>query len=621
MAQLEPSGLSDNDYSNLLLLVDIANIRPRRIRDKKKFFTNFGMRWRGYTKTRDDFTNFEFIDQCLLDLIRSAPGAVIIKYADYALREFLEPDDVAELNRRASLDDFHQDKIFVVSTTKADNPLLTASLEIGGSIVSQDGFSDAEYQELKSENTRLFVHSYNEDYEQFDFVTREGVHLSEWWSDNNQFVSGDWLASDEYLDIDFRIRSKVRQANWQWITVPLVHNPEIPEEVFESIEARSRGPRRLTKTKRSSRRPKKSSLAREEVFVEEDSFVLEITEPEVEFEFSTPRRVQPVRYLLADDFHGMRKNLGNLVTVAGRIVLAEGKVFLQWIPGTEAIEIINHPIIAADGMGSSFVQLDGVLEAGGSSFVLRTDDDEKVAVVSYAQIREQLNIQKRESRVWAEQETSKWFFPNFIDSVRNLKSIRQVFLPTGPVDDLTSEDSEPTAQSSEADYSKKHQFLEEKAQGTPGNENLALQVSSVDSKVPSEVSPTEKTGISDDCPREQEDLPADGRKRDAGHGTIDNTPPTSFGKEDIEFVVSNPSVRNDHENLEFVQAEEKTAAQKMFPGRRIIIGVILTTVLVLLGLLLNFTMGLSDSSDSKMDVSVQPSVAEWRYFESVVWRK
>ncbi len=620
MSQSESDEVTKGDFSRLLLLVDIANIRPRSIKNKKRFQANFGLKLPLFGKAKDDITSFAFIDQCLLDLARSAPGAVIVKYADFGLKDHLVGNDREELAYRNSLDDFDSDKIFVIGASKADNALLTASFEVGGSIISRDRFADVEYEDLKTDNTRLFMHSYNEESEQFDFCTREGLHLRDWWRTENEYVSGDWLASDEYLDVDFRLRSQVRQVNWQWITTPLVHNPEIPEEVYERIEARSKGKRRLTTTKRSTRRPKKSSVRQDEVFVDEDPFVFEVSEPLVEFEFFEPRRGRSVCYLLADDFHGMRKNIGNRVTIAGRILLVDEKIFLQWITGTEAVEIINPPNVD-EHTGTSYVQLDGVLEVLGNSIVLRTDDDEMFTVVTYAHIREERNAQKRESRVLQETEMRKWAVPSFIDSVQNLRTLRQLFKPEVHADDDKVEGSKSSDRFTEAEPSGMYTDVDEITPGAVSDKNFGIPTSSVNSVEPAGVPPVEDLDNKDDSFREHRRSPADNENTFRDLRKTTGTPPDSGKQENVKNVEPVSPVEIDGGVFEIDQPASEIKTKNAFLRRRILVVGILAALLVSIAAYVAFSSDSSESSRLTSQVSTQSSAAQWRYFESVVWRK
>jgi hypothetical protein len=672
VSQSESDDVAKGDFSRLLLLVDIANIRPRSIKNKKRFQANFGMKLPLFSKTKYEPTCFAFIDQCLFDLARSAPGAVIVKYADFGLKSQLVGDDGEELIRRNSLDDYDSDKIFIVGTSKADNALLTASFEVGGSIISQDQFADTEYAELWTESTRLFVYSYNEESEQFDFLTREGLSLQTWWQDENSFVSGDWLASDEYLEVEVRLRNQAKQANWQWITTPLVHNPEIPVEVYERIEATSREKRRQAR-KRYAHRPKKSLGRQREVFVDqgaadletyepfldpdgneltgetfrrkrrvnakrsahapkkffgrqrdvfsdEDVSDMDVNDPLLEFTFSEPSRSQSVCYLLADDFHGMRKNIGNRVTVAGRVVLGEGKVCLQWIPGTEAVEVVNHPNIDAD-IGTAFVQLDGVLEVLGNSIVLRTDDDEMFTVVTYAHIREERNAQKRESRVLQETEMRKWAVPSFIDSVQNLRTLRHLFKPAVHADDDKVEGSISSDRFTEVDRSGMYSDVDEIMPGAVSDKNFGIPTSSVNSVEPAGVPPVEDLDNKDDSFREHRRLPADNENTVRDLRKTTGTPPDSGKQENVKNVEPVSPVEIDGDVFVKDRPVDEIKTNQAFLRRRILVVGVLAALLVSIAAYVAFSSDSSGSSSSASQVSTQSSAAQWRYFESVVWRK
>lgn len=672
MSQSESNEAAKGDVSSLLLLVDIANIRPRLIRNKKRFLENFGMKLPLFSKSKYEHTSIAFIDQCLFDLARSAPGAVIVKYADFGLKSQLVGNGGEELLRRNSLDDFDPDKIFIVGTSKADNALLTASFEVGGSIISQDQFGDTEYQELKTESTRLFIHSYDEESEQFDFQTQDGLSLQAWWQETNSFVSGEWLASDEYLDVEVRLRNQVKQANWQWITTPLVHNPEIPAEVYERIEETSREKRRRAKkryahrprkssgryqeidvdqdvsefdiydpllgseagelsggtpqrsrrgsSKRSAHRPKKSSMRKREISIDQEVDHFEVNEPFVEFTFSEPKRSQTVSYLLADDFHGMRKNLGNSVTLVGRISLNEGRVYLQWIPGVEAVEIINHPNID-EAIGNAFVQLDGVLEVLDNSVVLRTSDDEMFTAVSYAHIREKLNAQARKSQVWPENETRIWAVPSFVDTVRNLWSLRQLLLPNQHEEEVPAGGYRTADHLTEADQIGTHTYVEDLTPSYTGSQDQGIS------------DPTGDVQKSEEIPQRNEISNKKDSQQEEVHPAVD-TNMTQVGHTQSESYLTKVSPSEDLENVEpvwpplFTDGDSETdnvghsvtGNENFFRRRTMVVGILLA-LLISVVLYLTFSSDGTQESNLRPVDSSQPSVAQWRYFESVVWRK
>lgn len=407
-----------DDYSSLLVVVDVANIRPRSEEQKHRFLRKFSKSWK--FRSDEGPTSFEFIDQCLFDLERVAPGAVIVQFADFSLRDSLERDDQKEFLRRQDLADYDRNKIFVVGAAEADEPILITSLHIGGVVISRDTFK--KYSHLLEDRSRLFEHDYTPDTSSFTFARRDNLNLSEWWSHANGFVTGEWLSSNEYLDVEFALRTRVKEVAWPWISIPLTHKPELPEGIYEFVEQKQKLRRRITGPKRSARISQDSEEILPKDPIPSESKGVGSHGSAIGVSASSVKKKRPSRYLLADDFAGMRKFDGQYVTVVGRLV-GEETAKLQWLPGTEAIVLEGLSMTSLD-VGNAFVECSGGLTIRGDSICLTVTDKNAVSRTTYSNIRNNLKDQSRAVGT-SSRDAKPWKVLNLAESVLALLHLRR----------------------------------------------------------------------------------------------------------------------------------------------------------------------------------------------------
>jgi len=198
----------------LLIVVDVANIRPRD-KSSRKDGRSTGP------------TTLAYIDLCLNYIQMAAPGAVVVKFADRSVLDVLSEKDRDEMRRRNELHFSEPDKIYLVRY--ADRPVLAAAHLFEASIVSCDQFADAELEELKTAEVRQYRHLYDKAERMFSFPEMNGGRpLDRWWSLEFAEVPETWFVSDEYLEIDWQLRSKVHDETFAHHHDPLTYRPEVP---------------------------------------------------------------------------------------------------------------------------------------------------------------------------------------------------------------------------------------------------------------------------------------------------------------------------------------------------------------------------------------------------------
>ncbi len=205
----------------LLIVVDVANIRPRD-KSSRKDGKPTGP------------TSLAFIDLCLNYIQMAAPGAVVVKFADRSVLDALPKNDRAEMKRRNELHFSEPDKIYLVQY--ADRPVLAAAHLFEASIVSCDRFADAELEELKTAGVRQYRHLYDKAERMFSFPElNDGRPLDRWWTLEFAQVPEPWFVSDEYLEIDWQLRSKVHDETFAYHHDRLTHRPELPSLPLGSV--------------------------------------------------------------------------------------------------------------------------------------------------------------------------------------------------------------------------------------------------------------------------------------------------------------------------------------------------------------------------------------------------
>lgn len=295
----------------LLVVVDVANIRPR---DRTG---------RGGRRSNGP-TSLTFIDLCLSSIQMAAPGAIVVKFADMSLLDVLPRTDREEVRRRSGLHYSEPDKIFLVRY--ADRPVLTGAHAFEASIVSCDKFDDPELDELKISEVRHFRHEYDPARSTFAFPDiGGGIPLDVWWEHQFGHVPEPWFVSDEYLEIDWQVRSGVHDSTFQYHSEPLTHRPLIPAGAIA-------GPQ-----EDHDDRPEHDGLAQSWPDVLHGDAVSAPSGVPV-------RRLPGLRVVFVDDLDAVARLDGSDARVVGRISRrsAAGLV-LEWFEGGASAPLVPAP--------------------------------------------------------------------------------------------------------------------------------------------------------------------------------------------------------------------------------------------------------------------------------------
>ena len=215
------------DPTKLVLLVDLANFRPRG--DARKVFLQNGHWW---TFDKKEKTNLQYIDRCLSELEDQAPGSIIICFCDQNIQKAVGDEDWIEIERRSQLSIYNPDKVFFTQSKTADDALTRAAEEMGSPIISHDKFRAEGFGGI------VFDQSFDVQADAFRFTQMEngrpvGQQLGDWWVDRTIEFTDDWLESNEREAAELLIRQQVRNSTFEFLLKEEVtHNPVVPENAL-----------------------------------------------------------------------------------------------------------------------------------------------------------------------------------------------------------------------------------------------------------------------------------------------------------------------------------------------------------------------------------------------------
>jgi hypothetical protein len=372
----------------LLLLVDIANIRPRGDGQIKRFLNSFKWRSQGSYES----TTLEFIDRCIKDLENEAPGAVIVKFADRALFEALPMGDREEFFRRSELSFEEPEKIVLISTAQADKPLITAADALEATIISQDNFEQKELRAMMTSEFAIFKFRFDVEADRFIFLQKNGPRLSEWWATNVGELSDAWYKGDERLGVEYQLRSMVRELTYEFHSEPLTFRPIVPEDALEELE-------RLAREREQQR-----------------GLIEKIRSKTVSFGESE-------RTVFADEFTVLDEHIGRVILLIGRLEGNENGQWVEWFSGYRPIALVG-PIIPDVYGKDRFVAVTGRLETDNSGLVLRLDPDRHFGYRMFNDVIGARPIFLGSEDPIEVQRQDPWRFPSFSHSFTLLRRIR-----------------------------------------------------------------------------------------------------------------------------------------------------------------------------------------------------
>ena len=373
----------------LVLLVDIANIRPRGEGQVRKLFKTFSKR----SSESKSPTSLNFIDRCISDLEVEAPGAIIIKFADRALFESLPMEDRNEFFRRSELSFEEPEKIVLVSTVQADVPLIEAANTLQASIISQDNFDQPHLQAMMANDFAIFKFHFDSSQSQFSFRQKNGVRLSDWWLENVGVLSDHWYQGTQRLDVEYELRKTVRELTFEFHSEPLTFTPEVPDHALEELDR----------------------LARER---EAQRALIESRHKEAR-SFDHPEQT-----IFADEFDLLVNSIGKVVLLIGRFRASENAQWIEWFPGYQPISIVGPELDSAESDGR-FVSVTGRLGMDNGSLALQLDPNQNFDFRKFDDvIRARPVYLKGEGSVEVEK-PEPWALPSFSNALNLLTWIRK----------------------------------------------------------------------------------------------------------------------------------------------------------------------------------------------------
>ncbi len=385
------SAESPIDPAKLVLLVDIANFRPRD--GAQKVF----LRDRGW---RDIFgnekTNLRYVNQCLLELEKQAPGAIVISFCDHGIgKTFESEEDWIEIKRRSQLSSTEPNKIFF-TRKKADYALIRAANELGSPIVSHDGFVKEKHGGI------VFVQSFDVKENVFHFTKKMSGRLTatkigEWWADQSIEFTDEWLQSTERDAAEFRIRQRVDILTFDLLVEEKVtHSPDVPENALQTLQRQN--------SEREARREQRRIAIQGKV----KSFS-GFTEPET--------------VIYADEWSRLEEYQGRVVTLIGRLVDTEDGQFVEWFKNFRQISMIGDTIPETYGK-DRFVVVTGRLEEADGVQSIHLDPAKHVGYRWFADVVAGRPIYLQDEDPLEDFVPENWRFPSFVPSLSFVRRLR-----------------------------------------------------------------------------------------------------------------------------------------------------------------------------------------------------
>ena len=385
------------DPTKLVLLVDLANFRPRDGAEKV-FLQN--RRWRDILG--NERTNLQYIDRCLQELADQAPGSLVISFCDRNIKKSLETDeDWKELERRNQLSIDNPNRVFFLESKEADKALVTAANELGSPIVSHDDFAKEQHSGI------VFEQSFDVRENAFRYTKKvngrlDGTQLLDWWVDRTVDFTYEWLESADREAAEALIRQRVRDCTFEFLwEEELTQRLTVPDNALEIFESR----KREREAKREQRRIAKQVKVKS---------VTGFTEPET--------------VVYADEWSRIYEYQGRVVTLIGRLVDTENGQLVEWFKNFQQISIIGATIPATYGK-DRFVAVTGRLEEVDGVHSIHLDPTKHVGYPWFADVVAERPIYLQDEDPFEEVEPERWRFPSFLPSltfVRRLRSERMI---------------------------------------------------------------------------------------------------------------------------------------------------------------------------------------------------
>lgn len=368
-------------FEDLVLVVDLANIRPRTYAHRQKYFARLKSKFMK-APPEEMRTSLAYIDECIGNLHAVTPGSVVLKFADYALIDYLPEEDVEEYRRRAGLDNHHEDKIFIVGTAQADIPLLAAVNRVGGCIVSNDNFQARELKIWITPETRIVKFVYSDENNRFIFTAPDGRDLYQWWKEVNSYVTVEWLESREYLDIASRLHLRVREATFEWINVPLTQIPTVPKDI-DRVLVKKRVP----------------------VITREDEAVRET--------------------LFAEELERLHTFVGARVSIVGKLTIVNELTGVTWWHRAQPIVLANPPSFTSKDW-DQYVKVTGKLIIRDGALTLQVKSGASYESWNSQQLEDAYLGKPNELISNPTNDAPQgWDFPSFVHSMRTLRRLKR----------------------------------------------------------------------------------------------------------------------------------------------------------------------------------------------------
>lgn len=398
------------DPTKLVLLVDLANFRPRG--DARKVFLQ-NVPW--WTPGKKERTSLQYIDGCLSALGHQAPGSIIISFCDQSVKKSLDDRDWNELERRSQLETIDANKVFFTQSKRADDALTRAADAFEAPIVSHDKFRAEGYTGLAFDQS-FDVHTNTFQFTKVENGISIAMQLSDWWGSRIGKLNAEWLESGERDAAEYFMRQGVINITFDLLLEEKVtHNPIVPKDALQTLETR--------KSERSARREQR----RDTVDVRAGSVV----------RFTPPETV-----LYADEWQRMEDFQGRVVTLVGRLVTTEDGQLIEWFRNYRPISVVGEIIPAIYGK-DRFAVVTGRLEQLDGELSIHLDPAQPNGYRWFADVVAGRPIYLQHEDPFDDSEPERWRFPSFLPSLRFVRRLRNERLQEDAHQDLSIPSQEP----------------------------------------------------------------------------------------------------------------------------------------------------------------------------------
>lgn len=403
------------DFSNDILIVDIANIRDDDPEHGKT-------RMREGRRVR--MSSIPYIDSALLALQVQVPAATILKIADYSLQYNFPDSEKQEFLRRTNLELTDPSYIYLLplqpkkeqkkrglflrksaddtNFVEADDIILVLAAELDAFAISGDSFMDEKFnRRMKSMRDRLFVHHYSRETDSWWFVSSK-----EYFSINRN-MRDDWDQIKSLTTIAQRIGVEksfddgsdfdIRDFAFNTLIEEFWASKKVQITVHQKRKLTSLPFRNVLPSVLTTPAPVKAVQV---IGVAGSHPLVSLPSREVErvpvpvvaqktLKATAGRTDLALPSFYAAAVPSILKHEGENIAVLGMLVRDDGDLFVEWVLSNLRIQIVSDSFEEFPRHGE-IVRITGVIQKNGEKVSLHYGSNDFIVPVSFTEL-----VQKR----------------------------------------------------------------------------------------------------------------------------------------------------------------------------------------------------------------------------------